>query len=247
MSLSRQLREQIDACRPGKDDLALPALAELAAALPDDASLGEELARSQKFDSAVTAALTDLPVPQGLAERLLAAAAAPAGVATTNVPERRFSRRAWSYAAASAAAVLFAGSLGMWLWPRSPRVVTADDLAADLESMIKAAQAGRPSGALPGGYTLPAVLLARPLSYQRFTTRQGWPAIAVNLSPPAAPAATLLVIRSRAKTNLPAAPRSISASGGKAAFAWQQGGFVYVLVIDRGLRMEDYLAPPRQA
>jgi hypothetical protein len=273
MSLSPQLREQIDACRPGSDDLALPALADLAAALPGDAALREEFARSRQFDQAVAAALHDLPVPAGLAERLLAAMVARGSQAevdgadldgplgadraegvvevasrpTTSFWRRPLSRRAWHYAAASAAVLLVAGSLGTWRWRGTPHEITPDLLAASLESWTNAAAAGRPVTALPRGYKLPATLVARPVSYHPFTTHQGWRAFAVNLSRPPAPAATLFIVRSRAKARLAAAPRSISASGGRAAFAWQAGGLVYVLVLDRGLRMEDYLAPPRQA
>jgi hypothetical protein len=254
MPQNRQLREQLDSCRPGKDDLSLPALAELAVALPGDAALREEFARSQHFDKAVAAALHDLPVPAGLAERLLAAAAdrAEAVVELPSRPSARFwkqplSRRAWQIAAASAAMLLIAGSLGAWFWKGSPREITPDFVAANLESWTKAAATGRPVAALPRGYKLPGALVARPLSYSQFTTPQGWPAIAVHLSRSPAPAATLFVVRAHTKTKLAPQPRPISVSGGKSAFAWQAGDLVYVLVLERGLRMEDYLAPPRQA
>src|SRR5687767_10428691 len=72
MSRFHQYREQIDACRAGSDDLALPALADLATAVEGDRALAEEVARSQRFDQTVAAAMHDLPVPDGLAERLLA-------------------------------------------------------------------------------------------------------------------------------------------------------------------------------
>src|SRR5688572_2368552 len=79
------LREQIDACRPGSDDLSLPGLAELAQAAQEDRAVAEELDRSQRFDRAVLSALHDVPVPGDLCERLLAQAAeggaAPLGTA----------------------------------------------------------------------------------------------------------------------------------------------------------------------
>src|SRR5690349_13499570 len=75
MSPFDQLREQIDACRPGSRDLAAPELAELSRALELDADVAAEFARSQTFDGAVTRALVDVPVPERLVDRLLAAVA----------------------------------------------------------------------------------------------------------------------------------------------------------------------------
>jgi hypothetical protein len=70
-----ELREAIDACRPGSADLALPELARLAEAAERDPEVAAELARGQRFDGLLAEALDDVPVPAGLAERLLARAA----------------------------------------------------------------------------------------------------------------------------------------------------------------------------
>lgn len=70
MSQTQRYREQIDACRPGSDDLSLPALADLARAAESDRAVAEELARSQRFDRAVSAAMHDVPLPAGLLDRL---------------------------------------------------------------------------------------------------------------------------------------------------------------------------------
>src|SRR5688572_5213675 len=70
MSQNQPYREQIDACRPGSDDLSLPALAGLAQAVEQDSAVAKELARSQRFDHAVSAAMHDVPLPAGLLERL---------------------------------------------------------------------------------------------------------------------------------------------------------------------------------
>jgi hypothetical protein len=72
MNRHQPYRERIDACRPGSDDLSLPALAELAAAIETDHELADELARSQRFDGAVARAMHDVPLPAGLADRVLA-------------------------------------------------------------------------------------------------------------------------------------------------------------------------------
>jgi hypothetical protein len=70
-----ELREAIDACRPGSADLALPELARLAEAAERDPEVAAELARGQRFDGLLAEALDDVPVPAGLADRLLARAA----------------------------------------------------------------------------------------------------------------------------------------------------------------------------
>src|SRR4029453_1010408 len=111
MSRIDQLREQIDACRTGGDDLHSPDLGELAQAIgeggaPADPAIVNEFDRSQRFDRAVVSALQDIAVPAGMLERLLAKTTAaadrlraeilapaidaavnsPAGAPTTTVP-----------------------------------------------------------------------------------------------------------------------------------------------------------------
>jgi hypothetical protein len=80
-----ELREQIDACRAGSDDLHLPELAGLAQAVghdgaaentADETAIAREFDRSQRFDRSVVSALHDVSVPAGLLERLLAQTAA---------------------------------------------------------------------------------------------------------------------------------------------------------------------------
>jgi hypothetical protein len=74
-SAINELREEIDACRPGSADLALPGLARLADAAQSNPEVAGEIARSQRFDGLLAEALDDVPIPAGLAERLLARAA----------------------------------------------------------------------------------------------------------------------------------------------------------------------------
>src|SRR5262245_20658088 len=83
MSRIDQLREQIDACRAGGDDLQLPGLADLAQEVgegndPAEESIAREFDRVQAFDRAVVSALHDVDVPSAMLERLLAKTAAAA-------------------------------------------------------------------------------------------------------------------------------------------------------------------------
>jgi hypothetical protein len=84
MNRIEELRQQIDACRSGSDDLHLPELAGLARWVGEeenDATVSREtvageLDRSQRFDRSVVSALHDVSVPAGLLERLLSKTAA---------------------------------------------------------------------------------------------------------------------------------------------------------------------------
>ena len=80
-----KLLESIDACRPGRDDVSDPELAPLAAALRDDPAAQELWRRSQQFDAAARAAFIDVPVPDGLTDRLLHAVATSAIAASVAV------------------------------------------------------------------------------------------------------------------------------------------------------------------
>src|SRR5688500_12011159 len=72
MTDEEKIREQIDACRADSEDLHMPDLGDLAAAVGSDAQIARRLARSQQFDRAVRAAVHDVPVPSDLLQKLLA-------------------------------------------------------------------------------------------------------------------------------------------------------------------------------
>ena len=69
----REIQQAMDACRPGGEDLPQPELAALARAVENDPELRRRLERSQRFDAAVMGRFRKVPVPAGLADRLLAA------------------------------------------------------------------------------------------------------------------------------------------------------------------------------
>lgn len=206
----------------------------------------------EQFDAALKAALHDVPLPPGLADRLLAAAHndAPqaAGAGETAAKKRRqFSRRRALYAAASlalATSVLVA----IAIWPRTPPVVSAAAVSAAYQDWLDASVHGPAAANLPRGYSWPTAVSAGPKRLQRFSTSQGWPGVAAELAPVGSPRATLLVIRSRARFKVPATPLRLPATSGKGVAAWQVGDLLYVLVVEeRGQRLEDFLIPSRQA
>jgi hypothetical protein len=262
MTTSDRLREQIDACRAGSDDLSLPAWAELSQAVQRDAAVAAELARSQRFDVQVRAALDDMPIPAELAQRLIAAAQAsqptadvvlPMATAIARQPSaRRFrwTRRSWLVAGASAAALLVAASSLVLRRPR--RVVTEQQLASEVMGWLKPPDSGwQPIGNLPPGIAIDAAVAAKPLRWQRITVRaSGWTgnATAFELAPAGSgPRAFLFVVNSSARFSVPTRPVAstrLALSGGFTGTAWQRqdSNLLFVLAVEDGrVPLEHYL------
>ena len=66
-----RILEAIEACRPGSDDVSDPALAFLAAQLAASPELDEMYERLQQVDAMIAEAFQDVPVPDGLADRIV--------------------------------------------------------------------------------------------------------------------------------------------------------------------------------
>jgi hypothetical protein len=208
----------------------------------------------RQFDAALKAALQDVPVPPGLAERLLACCDAAESAAEPSPPlvsvaaaRPRFSRRAL-WLAGAGAALAASMLLAALLWPRAPQSVSVHELAAIFPDWLAASEHAAPASALPKGYQLPANLRVLPQGYRQFVTRQSWPAVAASLAPSGSPQATLFIVRSKVSFQVPQTPVRLPATAGNSAVAWQVRDLLYVLVVEeRGQRLEDFLAPVRQA
>ncbi len=75
--LNRQILEALEACRPGSEDGLKPGrrqaeLSDLAAAMADSAELARLYERLQRVDTAIGEAFRDVPIPEGLEDRILA-------------------------------------------------------------------------------------------------------------------------------------------------------------------------------
>lgn len=111
----RLLQERLDAVRPGSDDLSLPEMSQVRQALKEHPELALEVARRQRFDARVRGAMFDVPVPEGLEQRILSVLAQEWSQtseklprpATSSVPVTR--RQALAWGGALAASVLAAG------------------------------------------------------------------------------------------------------------------------------------------
>lgn len=66
-----RILEALEACRPGKDDLSDPAMERLATAMAASPELDDLYERLQRLDAALAAAFRDVPVPQGLQQRIV--------------------------------------------------------------------------------------------------------------------------------------------------------------------------------
>jgi hypothetical protein len=267
MSINSRLREQIDACRQGTDDLALPELADLAHAVEHSPSLAEELARSERFDGAIHAALHDLPVPAHLAERLLAAARADQPIPAVTLPTKsarqlRITRRKALFAAGSLAAIaLIALSTYQWLKPR--RLIPQGELAAAVTDWLatlppKGWSALSGTAKLPGGTDIDPAVIGQPRQWQRLASSsvRGWSAkiTAIDLASADQPRAILFIVKSSARFAVPATPTTttrLSLSRGFSAAAWQRHGsnLLYILVVEekRNQRLEHFLQGRPQA
>jgi hypothetical protein len=267
MNLIQRLREQIDACRAGSDDLTLPAMEDLARAAEHDHAVAAELARSQQFDRAVAGAMHDVELPTGLLDRLLVAAQAdnpadevclplPNEPASSPAKRSRLSRRTLVFSGSIALAALLAMS-GSWVLLRPKRVVTQNELNVAvskwMEALARQPQVWQP---IPknfvSAFQIDPAIVGKPDRWQQF--RDGniggssASVTAINLAPPSSPGAILFIVRTSARYNVPAVPSPglrLSLSRGFTATAWQRerSPYVYVLVVeeDRGQRLENFL------
>jgi hypothetical protein len=69
----RDIKWAVEACRPGSEDVSLPEMLPLAEAIQRDPEVRRLYERSQQYDAVIRQAFCDVPVPDGLTERLLAA------------------------------------------------------------------------------------------------------------------------------------------------------------------------------
>jgi hypothetical protein len=265
MSTTGRLREQIDACRPGSGDLSLPALAELARAAEHDLAVADELARSQRFDAKVHAALHDIPVPTGLAQRLLETAPGPApaveidlqptSVACQETRTRRagLPRRQWMIVGGSLALTVLVAATWYQFWHQQQRVVAMEELGGVVTTWFGTLPSNRwQATALPRGIVIdPAVVAGQSSRWQRFSGAgpTGWSAAvtAIDLTPPGTGGrrTILFVVRSPAKFSVPPRPAPtirLALSRGLAGTAWQRQGssLLFVLVVE-GQQLENHL------
>ena len=267
--------ELIEACRPASDDLEDPVLAPLAEQLAANPELADLFERLQHLDASLAEAFRDVPVPDGLEDRINTRLAAvrngqkattedqPASesgagepVAEAAEPRRRFSRR-WLLAGGAVAAVAASLVLAIVVPDRAPPVLDRDEVLkaakADFENWIA-------QGRLPGKSEPPADYpLSRDINvpggpqtpWRSINDFLGCQGVAYDLSlgRRGAPRATLYVVRATVPglDNAPPSKPS-SETGGRSVGAWQTDELLYVLVVQGGRRAyQSFLLRPTVA
>ena len=247
------IREGIDACRSGHDDLRLPELADVARAVIEDAAVASHFARVQHCDAKIQAALHEVVIPEGLKGRLLARLestrldpiATDVGLLPTQqVAEPRNTRRrqrVW-FSMALAASLLIAVSLVVaWLSrPAGPLDVVA--LAQVWEGEL--AEGWRPMSQVPQGGAIPVRLTVAPSRWKRTSSYLGYKGIAYDVSRPGC-RAVLFVVNDVPSEKLPKAPPLTpqDSSGGHTVGAWLVGKQMCILVVIGDERMYRSLIP----
>lgn len=262
----QEIQQAIDACRPGSDDLQQPEMAALAEAVRQDPDVRRRYECSQQFDASVIGLFRDVPVPAGLADRLLTAIEPSLGQATADSqtpvtplsserdaqeavekarhwPHRK-RRRIWAITAGSlTAAAALAGFLLLVPYfsvaePR-PNDRLPDEILAWEDAVVR-------QGWNENMQTDQVV--RRPLDRAVRVTPQRWCSIATaydaqtivyDVAPRGADMALVFCMQCRVRSStLPDMPpwNAFSATGGLTLGVWRRGDMVYVLVVRGGLR-----------
>jgi hypothetical protein len=248
-----RLLELLEACRLGNAESSDPLEERLLAELAASPELDDLYERLRRLDASLTVAFSDVPVPKGLQERILArldaarihesGGAIPAeGTARPSVvsrPRPWQSRLLWGVVAVSAV-VLFAF---VWLG-RTPRDLGGsidwnlafEKFQGDLEGGLHGL--GQPVETAPASHPVSSAVVVYPGTTWR-TVRDflGCQGVAYDLTDPSGVRATLYVIRATAA--LPDAPdyyQPTVTTGNRSLVMWQEGGLVYALAVEAGDR-----------
>ena len=246
-----RLLEAMEVCRPGSDDLADAAMADLVAELGRNRKLGVVFVRLQKVDAVLAGAIQDVPVPPGLCDRLLAAMAVGAAVEAADVPVAEAGQgdaipapamkapshrtRRWVLSLSGAIAALVLVTVG---WFQQTRVEYSP--ASVLEAAVEffnsdAHDQGNLLSATSAPWGFP------PSRYVRLTPDTRWHkagtllksgGVAFEMTGPGGLRATLYVVR-QSIAGLPdqPPPRPVYGTARCCSAAWQEGPLMYVLVV----------------
>ena len=241
--LDPRLLETLEASRPGGEDLSDPELSDLADRMAADPKLREVYDKLKQTDVVLANAFHDVPVPEGLGDRILERLAS-AGEPSASVAKRgRFwrSRRVQGAALVGLAVTLMVVGLA-WFAQEDP--LTREGVVASAVELFNREGNGPQGGNLiskkrpPGGYQIDPLSVAQ-LAGIRWRTIDGFlgrSGVAYDLAPVGSPRATLYVIKQRV-ANLDNAPSPNPRSNSQSRFAsaWLSNGLLYVLVVEGGL------------
>lgn len=256
-----RLWEAMESCRPGHDDLADPEMAWLARELEASPELVGLHRRLQRLDAAMADAFRDVPVPPGLEARILArleevssevpssqpevvpATSLPAGLPGAGAARPLPWRRRWLLAGgglATAAVVLLVllGSL-----PKPTRLAKSEVLHDAIQFYLSDThEGGHPLAEAAPEYPFSqslASVVSRRVSEIRWRSLEGFlnrTAVAFDVVGPQGIAATLYVTDCSADELPSEVPlRPMLSTGETSVSVWQEGGLLYVLVVEGGI------------
>jgi hypothetical protein len=264
-----RLLEALEACRSGSDDLADPAMESLRQAMSEAPQLRSAYERLQRLDHALADAFCDVPVPDGLESRILArlkaaipelgavtpASTADPAIVCGNRTGARAGRRRWFF---STAAVVAATVLLAVLLPHlngREKITKLDALNGAIEHFMAnppdGGQSLRNGGELLSEFPVSPSLAAllsldrSPSSGIRWRVVPGFlnrKAMAYDFVGARGISATLYVTACSVDGLTAEVPhRQMLSTGQSSASAWQEGGLLYVLVVDGGDRAYEQL------
>lgn len=253
----------MEACRPGHDDVSDLGLAFLADHLGSDPALSREFRRLKRLDQSLADVFQDVPVPEGLADRVLTCLAADAearGEQTEPAADARagpasesprFSRR-WLFAGAGsiAAAVAVLWLVGIQAERSSLLVVSNAEQTAIEFYRVDTATGGQlvDIAPPPESYPFAADIQQMPATRWRWVRNfLGRSAVAYDLTTPTGEHGTLYVVLGTGTEVAIRPSRQPLVTQGCAASVWQTADCLYVLVVEGGERSYGrFLTTPRE-
>jgi hypothetical protein len=252
-----EIRQAIDACRPGSEDLSLPEMAPLADAIQQDKEVQRIYDRAQRYDAAVGRAFREAPVPAGLLERLLRAAAAAdepiseqgqegaeptvstADQAARGVDRgRRRRSRPWGLVAAAAAVVAASVLVVFLVNGGAPEPVANVSLQRDVTAwagqVVRRGWSDDLASPLLRTRPLDDAIAANPRRWCQVETRYDDQTLVYDLAGSDADFALVFCLRSPARDSvLPPMPphKPYPPTGGVRLGVWRRGDLVYVLAV----------------
>ncbi|MGE0756017.1 MAG: hypothetical protein AB7F89_03340 [Pirellulaceae bacterium] len=246
------MRKWLEGCRT-EADLALPEFAELAGALARDPALRAAWERIRRRDAVIRSALFDVPVPEGLEDRILRrlAESSPGtgeagdvdgsvslpspgeGADGRRVPHGWDKVRVSWWLVGGGVAVVLVGMLAGW-WPGADPVIS--DEGQLVIEWIQGLDGARWRRADPptGRFPLPRELAVRPSRWQSLVSTSGrLPVVCYDLGSAGSPALLFVALgqaRPTLATSPPASPYPVQRPWQVAA--WRGPAAVYVLALD---------------
>jgi hypothetical protein len=244
-----RILEALDAYRPDSDEPPDGEMAFLKKQLETDGRLRAALARVQHLDARVAAAFHDVPIPQGMAERILANVAveaamtgpsldemppaAPGGsrASTVATPRRRRWVVATAVSAALAASLLFLAFV--WHGPSDELTVSETLQHARDHFTSHSSQGWRLVAAEPAPRQLrpSRFVIAGPSLRWRSVEFVGREGAAYQITIPGRAPAMLYVVPGSIARAAPTPPMDPVTTQGLSTGVWSERGLVYVLVV----------------